>query len=81
LALRPEKDDKSRSQWIDHVLELSDIKPIIADIILRIKIPIETIAEESLQSSNIPSDPKDLKHEDICKIIKDSTDSFTNGAI
>jgi len=36
------------------------------------KLPIETIAKDAMESSNIPSNPKEITAEDACTIVNKS---------
>lgn len=60
------------NEWITEYCDKTGISLLIADSLKSKKLPIETIAKDAMESSNIPSNPKEITAEDACTIVNKS---------
>lgn len=72
-------DGNSLVSWIKSVIFDSGAGNIISKYVNQFdNLPIDKIAADALHSSNIPSNPKDVKIEDVCKIVENSFNRFAD---
>lgn len=76
VAMGLASDQKNLISWISSIINKSGIGTLIRDKLQGITLPIAKIASESLLSSNIPSNPRDLNVEDVSQIIAESVSKF-----
>lgn len=66
--------------WIDSIVRESGIAGEISGVLSAYaKLPVEKIAAEALQSSNIPSNPREIGLEETCGIVRASFARFGGG--
>jgi recombinational DNA repair protein RecR len=70
------KDDAEFFDWLDNVLSKSGINQVIIKKLANQKLPLLDIAVESLESSNIRSNPRFITDNQVIKIISKSLKIF-----
>ncbi|MCX5871094.1 MAG: iron-containing alcohol dehydrogenase [Deltaproteobacteria bacterium] len=73
------REGLSLFSWLEAIVSNSGMKDMIVSALANQNLQIERIASEAQESSNIPSNPREIQSNDICDIIRSSLLRFTNG--